>query len=71
MSGIFTRRNALFGWIAWRIAKRTLKRRLARAEGSARTRALIVGAVAASAGAVSVLVLRRRSAASGRSGDVA
>ena len=65
---IFTRRNAFLGWIAWRIAKRTLKRRLGRVESSGRTRALIVGAVAASAGAA--LVLRRRSAASGRSGDV-
>ena len=65
---VFTKRNALVGWIVTRIARKRLERRLnaiARGSGSSGRRRLVVGAgiVGGAAIAVGALVARHVSGA--------
>lgn len=70
---IINRRNALFGWLAWKVAKRMGKRQAAkRLPGDDATRAGVPAAVAASVAAVAGVLLfwrRRRDAAGGPTED--
>jgi len=55
---IFTRRNALIGWVVLRLARRKLRRRLGIA-GNGRRRGLLAGfGVAAGAGAAALYARR-------------
>ena len=66
---IFTRRNALVGWVALRVAARTLRERAERPQKKKRSRGLLVGAgfaagatvAGVAAGAAHVLHKRRGS----------
>jgi hypothetical protein len=55
---IFTRRNALIGWIVLRVARRKARERMGRG-GTARRRGLLAGAGVA-AGATAVALYARR-----------
>jgi hypothetical protein len=54
---IFTRRNALIGWIVLRVARRKLKQRLGRS-GNGRRRGLLAGAGLAATGTAVALYAR-------------
>jgi len=58
---VFTKRNALIGWIVMRVARRRLHRKLDALLGkSARRRTLAAGLGLAAVGATTVTVLARR-----------
>ena len=53
---IFTKRNALLGWIVYRVARRRLERRVESVTGHKRRRGLLAGlGLAAGAGAAAAL----------------
>ena len=57
---IFTKRNALLGWIVYRVARRRLERRVESVTGHKRRRGLLAGlGLAAGAGAAVALWARR------------
>ena len=57
---IFTKRNALLGWIVYRVARRRLERRVESVTGHKRRRGLLAGlGLAAGAGAAGALWARR------------
>lgn len=57
---IFTKRNALLGWIVYRMARRRVERRVESVTGHKRRRGLLAGlGLAAGAGAAAALWARR------------
>jgi hypothetical protein len=68
---ILNRRNALFGWVAWKVAKRVGKRQAAKRlpgdDARAGMGAALAAAIATAVGAL--LFWRRRRDASGRQPD--
>jgi hypothetical protein len=62
MGSILNRRNAVVGWLAWRVVKRTLRRTAARHERARRAGAWgAVGLLAAGAVAAAAAGFMRRS----------
>ena len=56
---IFTKRNALLGWIVYRVARRRLERRVESVTGHKRRRGLLAGlGLAAGAGAAALWARR-------------
>jgi hypothetical protein len=55
---IFTRRNALVGWIALRVARRKVRKRLGRS-GSGRRLGILAGAGLAAAATTAAVFVRR------------
>ncbi|HEY1316782.1 MAG TPA: hypothetical protein VGF10_06170 [Gaiella sp.] len=57
---IFTKRNALLGWIVYRVARRRLEHKVESVSGRKRRRGLIAGLGLAAAGGIAAIALLAR-----------